>query len=223
MLSFSIMLFIILSAKRIIFLYLLLKSLRYFIPYLIIMVLLAFAGSIAIVLGIIGSDCRGILFIVIYNDPLFFHPPDNDDGGTTYRQYNIKDTHSRSQEFLVEYRLGGCFHNSADSHISDLFRHYSAAIHRKLYQDNHESGRNIRTYQYDEESSFYNSVCSGRCTDISADTLIFLYTLFQWKSEGGYKSGSSCLLILKIHRVRVEDLYAKPYSDDHPENPENKV
>ena len=24
-------------------------------------------------------------------------------------------------------------------------------------------------------------------------------------------------------RVRVEDLYAKPYSDDHPDNPENKV
>jgi hypothetical protein len=25
------------------------------------------------------------------------------------------------------------------------------------------------------------------------------------------------------NRVRVEDLYAKPYSDDHPENPEKKV
>ena len=24
-------------------------------------------------------------------------------------------------------------------------------------------------------------------------------------------------------RVRVEDLYAKPYSDDHPDNPDNKV
>jgi hypothetical protein len=23
-------------------------------------------------------------------------------------------------------------------------------------------------------------------------------------------------------RVKVEDLYAKPYSDDHPDNPENK-
>ena len=30
-----------------------LKSLKYFIPYLIIMVLLAFAGSIAIVLGLL--------------------------------------------------------------------------------------------------------------------------------------------------------------------------
>ena len=27
----------------------------------------------------------------------------------------------------------------------------------------------------------------------------------------------------EIDRVRVEDLYAKPYSDDHPDNPENKV
>jgi hypothetical protein len=25
------------------------------------------------------------------------------------------------------------------------------------------------------------------------------------------------------NRVKVEDLYAKPYSDDHPENPEKKV
>jgi hypothetical protein len=25
------------------------------------------------------------------------------------------------------------------------------------------------------------------------------------------------------NKVRVEDLYAKPYSDDHPDNPENKV
>jgi hypothetical protein len=25
------------------------------------------------------------------------------------------------------------------------------------------------------------------------------------------------------NRVRVEDLYAKPYSDDHPDNPENQV
>jgi hypothetical protein len=24
-------------------------------------------------------------------------------------------------------------------------------------------------------------------------------------------------------KVRVEDLYAKPYSDDHPDNPDNKV
>ena len=24
-------------------------------------------------------------------------------------------------------------------------------------------------------------------------------------------------------KVRVEDLYAKPYSEDHPENPENKA
>ena len=24
-------------------------------------------------------------------------------------------------------------------------------------------------------------------------------------------------------RLKVEDLYAKPYSDDHPENPDNKV
>ncbi len=24
------------------------------------------------------------------------------------------------------------------------------------------------------------------------------------------------------NRVRVEDLYAKPYSDDHPDNPDNK-
>ena len=25
------------------------------------------------------------------------------------------------------------------------------------------------------------------------------------------------------NKVRVEDLYAKPYSEDHPDNPENKV
>jgi len=42
-----------------------LKSLKYFIPYLILMVLLAFAGSIAIVLGILVLIV-GVFFSVLY-------------------------------------------------------------------------------------------------------------------------------------------------------------
>ncbi len=61
------------------------RSLRYFIPYLIVMILLVFAGSIAIVLGIIGSGGRGFLLNYIHNEPLFVHPANHDDGGAKYR------------------------------------------------------------------------------------------------------------------------------------------
>jgi hypothetical protein len=47
------------------------KSLKYFIPYLIIMVLLAFAGSIAIVLGILALVI-GVFFSILYIMTLYF-------------------------------------------------------------------------------------------------------------------------------------------------------
>jgi hypothetical protein len=31
------------------------------------------------------------------------------------------------------------------------------------------------------------------------------------------------IFVPEDNKVRVEDLYAKPYSDDHPDNPEKKV
>ena len=64
-----------------------LRSLRYFIPYLIIMVLLAFAGTIAVVLGIFVLIVGAFFAMLYVVTAILFHSACNDGRGDKYRIY----------------------------------------------------------------------------------------------------------------------------------------
>ena len=108
----------------------LIKSLRYFIPYLIIMILLVFAGSIAMALGILVLIV-GVFFSILYIMTLYlFILPILMMEGPNIGNTITRTISSRSQEFLVKYGLGSCFYYFADSYLTDLFRHNSSPLYR---------------------------------------------------------------------------------------------
>ena len=83
---------------------------------------------------------------------------------------------------------------------------------------NPEEGTNL--LELYNQSIVYYSFSSGQCTYTSANANICLHSLFQWQSQRKNRIRLSCTENPENDRVRVEDLYAKPYSDDHPDNPE---
>jgi hypothetical protein len=198
------------------------KSLKYFIPYLIIMVLLAFAGSIAIVLGIfvliVGAFFAMLYVVTIY---LFVLPVMMVEGtniGTTITR-TIKLAHRKFWSnigwvsvFIIIMLV-----------VSVIF---SGIILLPF------TGSFIKTIVNPDDASKLADVTTNPLfiilsAVVSALTLP-LMPIFAAILYFNGKAGEDQIEHVQIsdhenNRVRVEDLYAKPYSDDHPENPEKKV
>jgi hypothetical protein len=197
-----------------------LKSLRYFIPYIIIMILLAFAGSIAIVLGIfvliVGAFFAMLYVVTIY---LFILPVMMVEGaniGTTITR-TIALTHKHFWSnlgwvavFIIVMLV-----------ISVVF---SGIILLPF------SGSFLKTILKPEEAGTLADVTTKPLfiilsAIVSALTLpvmpIFACILYFNGRAGEGQIQQVIAPDPENNKVRVEDLYAKPYSDDHPENPEN--
>ena len=198
------------------------RSLRYFIPYLIIMVLLAFAGTIAIVLGIfvliVGAFFAMLYVVTLY---LFILPilmvEGTNIGSTITRTITL--THRKFWSnigwvsvFIIIILV-----------ISVIF---SGIILLPF------TGSFIKTIANPEDASkaldmTTNPLFIILSAIVSALTLP-LMPIFACILYFNGKAGEDKIEPVKVsdpenNKVRVEDLYAKPYSDDHPENPENKV
>lgn len=198
------------------------KSLRYFIPYLIIMVLLAFAGTIAIALGIfvliVGAFFAMLYVVTLY---LFILPimmvEGTNIGSTITRTITL--THRKFWSnigwvsvFIIIILV-----------ISVIF---SGIILLPF------TGSFIKTIANPEDASkaldmTTNPLFIILSAIVSALTLP-LMPIFACILYFNGKAGEDQIEPVKVsdpenNKVRVEDLYAKPYSDDHPENPENKV
>jgi hypothetical protein len=198
------------------------RSLRYFIPYLIIMVLLAFAGTIAIALGIfvliVGAFFAMLYVVTLY---LFILPILMVEGtniGSTITR-TIKLTHRKFWSnigwvavFIIIILV-----------ISVIF---SGVILLPF------TGSFIKTITNPEDASKAVDMANNPLfiilsAIVSALTLplmpIFACILY----FNGKASEDQIEPVIASdpdnNRVKVEDLYAKPYSDDHPENPEKKV
>lgn len=197
------------------------KSLKYFIPYLIIMVLLAFAGSIAIVLGvfvlIVGAFFAMLYVVTIY---MFILPvmmvEDANIGSTIKRTMTL--TH---RNFWTNIGWVAVF-IIAMLVISVVF---SGIILLPF------SGNFVKTILKPEDAGAIADVTSKPLfiilsAMVSALTLplmpIFACILYFNGKAGEEQSQTVIAPDPESNRVRVEDLYAKPYSEDHPENPENK-
>ena len=197
------------------------RSLKYFIPYLIIMILLAFAGSIAIVLGIfvliIGAFFAMLYVVTIY---MFILPVMMVEGaniGTTITR-TIALTHKHFWTnigwvavFIIVMLV-----------ISVVF---SGIILLPF------SGSFLKTILKPEDAGTLADVTTKPLFIIlsalvSALTLpvmpIFACILYFNGRAGEEHIQPVIIPDPENNKVRVEDLYAKPYSDDHPENPENR-
>ncbi len=197
------------------------KSLKYFIPYLIIMVLLAFAGSIAIVLGIfvliVGAFFAMLYVVTIY---LFILPIMMVEG------INISSTITRTialthRHFWTNIGWVAIF-IIVMLVISVIF---SSIILLPF------SGSFIKTIVNPEDASKLVDVTTNPLfiilsAIVSALTLplmpIFACILYFNGKAGEEQIQPIPTVDPENNRVRVEDLYAKPYSEDHPENPEKK-
>jgi len=197
------------------------RSLKYFIPYLIIMILLAFAGSIAIVLGIfvliVGAFFAMLYVVTIY---LFILPvmmvEGTNIGSTITRTIALTHKHFWTNigwvaVFIIVMLV-----------ISVVF---SGIILLPF------SGSFLKTILKPEEAGTLADVTTKPLFIIlsalvSALTLpvmpIFACILYFNGRAGEGQIQQITTPDPENNKVRVEDLYAKPYSDDHPENPENK-
>lgn len=200
----------------------LLKSLKYFIPYLIIMVLLAFAGSIAIVLGLLVLII-GVFFSLIYVMTLYFFilpimmTEGPDIGNTISRTFTLAHRNFWSNMGWVAVFLI----------ILIVISLISSGIILLPF-----TGNFLKSILNPGESSeLVNMTKNPLYIVLSAMAgaltfpLIPLFSCILFFNGKAREDTSQESLVgnPENNRVRVEDLYSKPYSDDHPENPDNKV
>lgn len=197
------------------------RSLKYFIPYLIIMVLLAFAGSIAIILGIfvliVGAFFAMLYVVTIY---LFILPV------MMVEQVNIGTTITRTialthRHFWTNIGWVAVF-IIVMLVISVIF---SGIILLPF------SGSFIKTILKPEDAAAAVDVTTKPLfiilsAIVSALTLP-LMPIFACILYFNGKASEDQVRTIPVpqpadNKVRVEDLYAKPYSEDHPDNPEKK-
>lgn len=200
----------------------LLQSLKYFVPYLIIMVLLAFAGSVAIVLGILLLVV-GVFFSVLYIMTLylFILPIMMVEGST------IGNTISRTIALA---------HRNFWSNIGWVAVFLIILIVISLIFSGiillPFTGNFIKTIiNPGETTELVNMTKNPLFIILSALAgaltmpLIPLFSCILYFNGKAAEDMSQKVPVIDPDnsRVRVEDLYAKPYADDHPDNPENKA
>mgnify|MGYP001423258183 CR=1 FL=1 len=199
----------------------LLKSLRYFIPYLILMILLVFVGSIALALGILVLIV-GVFFSILYIMTLylFILPVLMVEGP------NIGNTITRSITLA---------HRNFWSNMGWVAVFIILLIVLSLIFSGiillPFTGNFIKSIMNPGETSeiinmtknpffIFLSALAGALTF----PLIPLFSCILYFNGKAREETAQEIIPADSEnsRVRVEDLYAKPYSDDHPDNPENK-
>lgn len=197
-----------------------LKSLKYFFPYLIIMILLGFAGMIAIVLGlfvlIIGAFFAVLYVMTIY---MFILPV------MMAEELNIGATISRT--FKLAHR--GFWSNIGWVSvfiiimlvISVLFSGiilipFTGSFIKTLFHP--ENTTQIIDYTSKPLFIILSAIAGALTTPLMPIFACILY----FNGKAGEDQIQTIMPVEPESRLKVEDLYAKPYSDDHPDNPDKK-
>ena len=199
----------------------LVRSLKYFIPYLIIMVILAFAGSIAIILGIlvliVGAFFAMLYVVTVY---LFILPVMMVEG------INIGSTISRTIALT---------HKNFWSNIGWV----AVFIIIMLVVSVIFSGIILIPFTGSFIKTMVNPEDAGKLADVTTKPLFIILSalvsaltlpltpIFACILYFNGKAGEKLIqpvptLDPENNKVKVEDLYARPYSEDHPDNPEKK-
>jgi hypothetical protein len=199
----------------------LMNSLKYFIPFLVIMVLLAFAGSIAIVLGLLALVV-GVFFSILYISTiyLFILPVMMAENGSIGHTISRTLTLAHRKFWtnigwtavfiilllVISVILSGII----------LIPFTGNFIKSLMSPDNASKMADMKT----------NPLYIILSAIVGALTLpvmpIFAAILYFNGKAGEEQAVTITPQNPENTKVRVEDLYAKPYADDHPDNPERK-
>jgi hypothetical protein len=198
------------------------KSLKYFIPYLIIMVLLAFAGSIAIILGvfvlIVGAFFAMLYVVTLYMFILPVMMAEGTDIGTTITR-TVKLTNRKLWSNIGWVAV-----------FIILVLVISVIL----------SGIILLPFTGDFIKTIANPDDAAKIADVATKPLFIILSAIVNALTLPLMPIFACILYFngkadeeqvqiivteepESNTVRVEDLYAKPYSDDHPDNPDNKA
>ncbi len=197
------------------------NSLRYFIPFLIIMVLLTFAGTIAIVLGLLALVV-GVFFSMLYivTIYLFILPVMMVEGA------NIGHTITRT----ISLAHKNFWTNLGWVAVCVIMLLVISIILSGLILIPF-TGNFIKTITKPDSASAIADMTTSPIylilsAIVGAITLpilpIFASILYFNGRAREEKSQTIIQPNPENDKVRVEDLYAKPYADDHPDNPEKK-
>jgi hypothetical protein len=197
------------------------RSLKYFIPYLIIMILLAFAGTIAIILGvfvlIVGAFFAMLYVVTLY---LFILPV------MMTEETNIGITISRTISLAHKNFWSNIGWVSVFIIIMLVISVVLSGLILLPF-----TGSFVKTIVHPEDSSALIDVTNKPAflilsAIVSALTIpvmpIFACILYFNGKAREEQVQTPPAYNPEENKVRVEDLYAKPYSDDHPENPDKK-
>jgi hypothetical protein len=197
------------------------RSLKYFVPYLIIMVLLAFAGSIAIILGIfvlvVGAFFAMLYVVTIY---LFILPV------MMVEQTNIGTTITRTIALTHKHFWANIGWVAVFIIVMLVISVVLSGIILLPF-----SGSFIKTILKPEDAATAIDVTTKPLfiilSAIVSSLTLPLMPIFACILYFNGKAGEDQVQAIPVpqpenNRVRVEDLYAKPYSEDHPDNPEKK-
>jgi hypothetical protein len=198
-----------------------LKSMKYFIPYMIILVLLAFAGAIAVVLGILALII-GVFFSILYIMTLylFILPVLMIEGS------NIATTISRT----IKLAHRDFWSNIGWVAVLIIILFVVSVIF---------SGIILLPFTGNFLKTITNPEDASNLADMTTNPLFIILSAIVGALTFPLMPIFSCILYFngkageeqvkniisnngENERVRVEDLYAKPYSDDHPDNPDNQ-
>lgn len=196
-----------------------LKSFRYYIPYLFTIIILSFAGSIAIILGffvlVIGAIFAVIYVMTLY---LFILPvmmvEGVDIGKTISRVFTL--THRNFWTnfgwvttfviilIVISLILSGI-----------VLIPFTGGFIKTLFNPEEVTAAADLT----KNPIFFilSSLVNALTMPLMPIFASILYFNGRAREEGMVKTDKP---VSDNKRVRVEDLYAKPYTDDHPENPE---
>jgi hypothetical protein len=197
------------------------RSLKYFIPYLIIMILLAFAGTIAIILGvfvlIVGAFFAMLYVVTLY---LFILPV------MMTEETNIGITISRTISLAHKNFWSNIGWVSVFIIIMLVISVVLSGLILLPF-----TGSFVKTIVHPDDSSTLIDVTNKPAfiilsAIVSALTIpvmpIFACILYFNGKAREEQVQTPLAYNPEENKVRVEDLYAKPYSDDHPENPDKK-
>jgi hypothetical protein len=198
-----------------------LKSLKYFIPYLTIMVLLACAGSIVVMLGIlvliVGVFLSILYIMTIY---LFILPV------MMAEETNIFNTISRTISLVHRNLWSNIGWVAVFIIILIVVSVISTGITLLPFTGNFfktilnpAESANILNMKNNPLFIILSAVSSALTLPLVPMFACILY----FNGIAGEEQGQTISrLNTDNDRIRVEDLYAKPYSDDHPDNPEKR-
>jgi len=195
------------------------KSMKYFVPYLIIMVLLTFFGAIAIILGVFALII-GAFFAMIYVMTLYLMVlPILMTEGT-----NI--AHAIQRSFSLLHR--NFWPNIGWVSVFLIIMILVSVILSSII---------LIPFTGGFLKSIMNPGDPSQMIDIATNPLYLILASCVSALTFPLLPILSCILYFngraseeqrpqqvnpENDKVRVEDLYAKPYSEDHPENPEKK-